>query len=76
MKNHLLRIALALELAWIAGGTMAIFQLPAAYRWRGYWAIGGEWLLILLAAAVGGWIGWGIIRPARKRKKARQHRYC
>lgn len=26
----------------VAGGLMAIWQLPSAYRWRGYWAIGGE----------------------------------
>lgn len=24
----------------VAGGLMAIWQLPSAYRWRGYWAIG------------------------------------
>ena len=28
---------------------MAIWQLPSAYRWRGYWAIGGEWLLVVIA---------------------------
>jgi len=67
MKNHLLRIALAIELAWIAGGTMAVHLLPAAWAARGFrGGIGGEWLLILLAAAVGGWIGWGIIKPLRK----------
>ena len=25
----------------VAGGLMAVWQLPSAYRWRGYWAIGG-----------------------------------
>lgn len=28
----------------ISGGLMALWQLPSTYRWRGYWAIGGEWI--------------------------------
>lgn len=31
----------------ISGGLMAWWQLPSTYRWRGYWAIGGEWILIV-----------------------------
>ena len=26
----------------ISGELMALWQLPSTYRWRGYWAIGGE----------------------------------
>ena len=35
----------------IAGELVAFWALPYAYNWRGYMAIGGEWILILLATA-------------------------
>lgn len=34
-----------------AGFLVALWAIPAAYRARGYDAIGGEWLLILAVAA-------------------------
>lgn len=57
MKDHIFRIAVTAQMSWILGGWMAAKMLPAAWAERGYWAVGGEWLLILLAAAVGGWLG-------------------
>lgn len=40
----------------IAGELMAFWQLPSAYRWRGYWAIGGEWILIIGAIFLGAYM--------------------
>ena len=36
----------------ISGGLMALWQLPSTYRWRSYWAIGGEWILIVGAIII------------------------
>jgi hypothetical protein len=41
-----------LSLRFISGGLMALWQLPSTYRWRGYWAIGGEWILIVGAIVI------------------------
>lgn len=69
MKNTTFRILLAVELAWLCGGGMACLLLPAAMAERGYMAIGGEWLLIGAAAA----LGWSLGRSLGKdNKKARR----
>lgn len=60
MKDRIFRIAVTTQTAWLLGGWMAVKTIPAAWAERGYWAVGGEWLLILLAAAVGGWLGSGL----------------
>ena len=60
MKDRIFRAAVTAQMAWLLGGWMAARMIPAAWAERGYWAIGGEWLLILLAAAVGGWLGGGL----------------
>lgn len=31
---------------------VAVWAIPAAYRQRGYYAVGGEWLLVMFAAAI------------------------
>lgn len=77
MKDSLFRFAITAELAWICGGGMAAMQIPSAYAWRGYWAIGGEWLLILLAAVVGGWLGdslAGLVIKAETKTNRKAHR--
>jgi len=44
--------------AIFAGAYAAQWLLPFAYLERGYWAIGGEWLLILAVMFIAGWGGW------------------
>nr|DAF49668.1 MAG TPA: hypothetical protein [Myoviridae sp. ctuev19] len=39
---------------------MIVF-IPAAFAERGYWGIGGEWILIALCGA----IGWHIVEKVR-----------
>lgn len=69
MNDKLYRALLSLELGWVLGGGTAAWALPAAMAERGYWAIGGEWLLILAAAGLGLYLPY--IRP-RTNKKARR----
>lgn len=37
----------------------AAVWVPVAYLTRGYWAVGGEVFLIVLAAGLGAWLGGG-----------------
>lgn len=54
--TKVLKTLLQLETAAIAGMLMAAMVVPAAYAQRGYDAVGGEWILVMLAA----WAGWQI----------------
>ena len=48
---------LAAEAGLVCAMAVALWALPAAWAERGYMGgIGGEWLLILLAGAAGGWL--------------------
>ena len=53
---------LAAEVGLVCAMAVALWALPAAWAERGYMGgIGGEWLLILLAGAAGGWLtAWGL----------------
>ena len=57
MSDKLFRALLSVELAVLLGGSTAAWALPAAMADRGYWAIGGEWLLIIAAFIQGPWSG-------------------
>ena len=52
------RAALSLLLGALSGGYAYILLAPLAYRQRGYTAYGGEWCIILGAAALGLHFGW------------------
>lgn len=50
-------ILLSVEVGLVCSMVTALWALPAAWAERGYMGgIGGEWLLILLAGAAGGWL--------------------
>lgn len=54
---------LAAEVGLVCAMVVALWALPAAWAERGYMGgIGGEWLLILLAGAVGGWLTARLLR--------------
>ena len=55
-------LLLVVEVGLVCSMVTALWALPAAWAERGYMGgIGGEWLLILLAGAVGGWLtAWGL----------------
>lgn len=42
--------------AFDAGGLAALKLIPAAYSFRGYHAIGSEWIVIIIAAALAAWL--------------------
>lgn len=55
--DRAVNLLLPLEAAAVCAMAMALWVLPIAWAergWRG--GIGGEWLLILLAGAAGGWL--------------------
>lgn len=50
-------LLLVVEVGLVCSMVTALWALPAAWAERGYMGgIGGEWLLILLAGAAGGWL--------------------
>lgn len=55
-------LLLVAEVGLVCAMATALWALPAAWAERGYMGgIGGEWLLILLAGAAGGWLtAWGL----------------
>lgn len=58
----------------VPAGFIAFLTIPAAYRYRGYSAIGGEWLLIILTFA----FSFNIISNYIKeiiRKERRERKY-
>ena len=52
---------ISLALSVIVGLFAARWILPAAYIWRGYFAIGVEWVIILGMMLVSWLAGWKII---------------
>ena len=55
--QSIVNILLAAEAGLVCAMAVALWALPAAWAERGYMGgIGGEWLLILLAGAAGGWL--------------------
>lgn len=55
-------LLLVAEVGLVCAMATALWALPAAWAERGYMGgVGGEWLLILLAGAAGGWLtAWGL----------------
>lgn len=55
--QSIVNILLAVEVGLVCAMAVALWALPTAWAERGYMGgIGGEWLLILLAGAAGGWL--------------------
>ena len=64
-----IKIAVSVIAAWLT----SLWAIPAAYAERGYYAVGGEWILILAAF---GFTYWAITKyTIPKRKGALKCRY-
>lgn len=48
-----------------AAALVGAWAVPLAYQERGYWAVGGEGLLMILAAFLGIWAAWRVIERRR-----------
>ena len=63
MKKHVVYILVGI--AVVSGAVIAWWGIPFAYAERGYFALGGEWLLVLAAFAVCVYVcPLALIRPA------------
>ena len=84
-KNRRLALAYALIVAVellatvLAGWAVARWAIPYAYAERGYWAVGGEWILTAGAALFALWatnhMFFGGVRNAGKVQKMPQDTY-
>ena len=84
-KNRRLALAYALIVAVellatvLAGWAVARWAIPYAYAERGYWAVGGEWILTAGAALFALWatnrMFFGGVRNASKVQKMPQNTY-
>lgn len=67
--GRLLLVALLEALAGLgAAALVGAWTIPFAYRERGYWAIGGEGLLMIAAAILGMWAADRLLCGRRRRK--------
>lgn len=62
----ILNVIQKIECTLLGGALVAVWALPAAWTQRGgnMMAFGGEWILIILGAAV----GWHMCERSRERK--------
>jgi len=60
---------ISLILAIMVGLYTARLLLSLAYMQRGYWAIGGEWLVILGVTLLAWWISWRAITAFGKERR-------
>lgn len=55
MLRTIKRWAFAVFTSVVVAAVIGVLVVPAAYMERGYWAIGGEWLLVLVAFVLTMW---------------------